>query len=238
MIKFIRKIINPFKLDLKKYPSLELRRRKKLLEHHQISKILDVGANSGQYAIETKRLGFKGEIISFEPVKSVYNELKKKAERWSSWECYNYGLGDEDVNTEINISQNTFSSSILNIMPQHVDNDPESKVVDKEKVCIKKLDSIFNTLVDEGENILLKIDVQGFEKKVLDGAKGSLNKIKGIQIEMSIEELYKDEMLYLNMIQLLVSYGFNLCSLENGFYNQKTGKLLQVDGVFFRERTI
>lgn len=235
MIKIIRKIINPLKLDLKKYPSLELRRRKKLLEYHQVSKILDVGANSGQYALETRKLGYKGKIISFEPVKSVYNELKKKVEKSSLWECYNYGLGDNDVDLEINISQNTFSSSVLNIMPQHIDSAPESKVVNKEKICVKKLDSIFNSIVNEGENVLLKIDVQGFEKKVLDGAKESLKKIKGIQIEMSIEELYSGEMLYKDMISLLDSYGFNLHSLENGFYNQKTGKLLQVDGVFFRE---
>lgn len=234
MIKIIRKIINPFKLDLKKYPSLELRRRKKLLEHYQISKILDVGANSGQYALETRKLGYKGKIISFEPVKSVYNELKKKAEKNSLWECYNYGLGDNDVDLEINISQNTFSSSILKIMPQHVNSAPESKVINKEKICVKKLDSIFNSIVNEEENVLLKIDVQGFEKKVLDGAKESLKKIKGIQIEMSIEELYSGEMLYKDMISLLNSYGFNLHSLENGFYDEKTGKLLQVDGVFFQ----
>jgi FkbM family methyltransferase len=234
MIKTIRKIINPIKLDLKKYPSLELRRRKKLLEHYQVSKILDVGANSGQYALETRKLGYKGKIISFEPVKSVYNELKKKVEKSSHWECYNYGLGDNDVDLEINISQNTFSSSILSIMPQHVNSAPESKVVNKEKICVKKLDSIFNSIVNDGENVLLKIDVQGFEKKVLDGAKESLEKIKGIQIEMSIEELYSGEILYKDMINLLESYGFMLHSLENGFYNQKTGKLLQVDGVFFK----
>jgi hypothetical protein len=62
----------------------------------------------------------------------------------------------------------------------------------------------------------------------------SLKKIKGIQIEMSIEELYRDEMLYIDMINFLNSLGFNLYSLENGFYNEETGKLLQVDGIFFR----
>jgi FkbM family methyltransferase len=235
MIEFIIKIINLFQLDLKKYPSLELRRRKKLLDHHHISTILDVGANSGQYALETKKIGYKGKIISFEPVKSVYKKLKKNADKSSSWECYNYGLGDNDTSTEINISQNTYSSSILKITPQHIESAPESKVIKREKIYIKKLDSVFDSIVQKGEKVLLKIDVQGFEKIVLDGAKESLNKIKGIQIEMSIEELYKDEILYIDMIQLLDFYGFSLSSLENGFYNQKTGKLLQVDGIFFRD---
>ncbi|MDG1039371.1 MAG: FkbM family methyltransferase [Polaribacter sp.] len=234
-INVIRKFINPINLDLKIYPNLDLRRRKKLLEHHKISKIFDVGANKGQYASQIFDLSFKGQIISFEPVKSTFVSLKNKTKSNKNWNAFNFGLGNKNEKVEINLSQNTHSSSLLDILPTHVKSAPDSKTIGVETVTIKTLDFIFNELVNENDIVLLKIDVQGFEKKVLDGAKESLSKIKGIQLEMSIEELYKGEMLFLEMITFLKSVGFNLQSLENGFYNEASGKLLQVDGLFFKD---
>lgn len=234
MINLIRKVINPLKLDLKKYPDLDLRRRERLLKHHKINKILDVGANSGQYAMQTFGLGFKDEIISFEPVKSTYNNLEKKAKPYKNWKTHNFGLGNKEEELEINISGNTYSSSLLDIMPEHIKSAPESKIVGKEIVIIKTLDSVFNDFVDTKDIVLLKIDVQGFEKNVLEGSSKSLKNIHGIQIEMSIEELYQGEMLCSDMIKLLESFGYSLFSLENGFYDEKSGKLLQVDGIFFK----
>jgi len=234
MINIIRKFINPFKIDLKKYPSIDLRRRKKLLDHHGITKILDVGANSGQYGLETIKIGFKGIIISFEPIKSVFEKLRINSNKYHFWEAHNFGLGDKCEEALINVSENTFSSSLLEIMPNHIKNAPESKIINKEQISVKTIDDIFDKIVDDKETVLLKIDVQGYEKKVLEGARESLKKIKGIQIEMSIEELYRDEMLYIDMINFLKSLGFNLSSLENGFYCEERGKLLQVDGLFFR----
>ena len=234
LINVIRKLINPIGLDLKIYPELDLRRRKKLLNHHHITKILDVGANSGQYAQQIQSLGFKGSIFSFEPVRATFLNLEKKAIKHHKWNAFNYGLGNKNEELEINLSENTFSCSLLNILPSHVVSAPESKVIGKETVIIKTLDSIFNDLAQEDDIILLKIDVQGFERKVLEGAEKSLEKIHGIQIEMSIEELYEKEMLYLDMVQFLSSKGYVLNSLENGFYDENSGKLLQVDGLFFR----
>ena len=234
LIKLIRRLINPLKMDLKIYPDLDLRRRKKLIEHHKINKIFDVGANCGQYALQTFKLGFEGEIISFEPVKTTFIDLEKKAEKHKKWKSFNFGLGKIEEELEINISENTYSSSFLDIMPSHIQSAPKSKTIGKEIVSIKTLDAIFDKLVDENDIVLLKIDVQGFEKNVLEGASVSLKKIHGIQIEMSIEELYRKEMLYLEMINYITSLGYNLHSLENGFYDEKSGKLLQVDGVFFR----
>lgn len=235
LINLIRAILNPLKMDLKVYPDLDLRRRKKLIEYHKINKILDVGANSGQYALQTIQLGFKGNIISFEPVKSVFEKLQKETQKNRFWSAYNYGLGNKNEEVLINISKNTFSSSLLEIMPNHVKGAPESKYTHQEKVIIKTLDEVYNEIVDENDVVFLKIDVQGFEKNVIEGSKNSLKFIKGIQLEMSLEELYKGEMLFDDTVKLLKSEGFSLHSLENGFYNKETGKLLQVDGFFFKD---
>ncbi|MFY7670608.1 FkbM family methyltransferase [Tenacibaculum sp. MEBiC06402] len=222
-------------MDLQIHPTQDLRRRLKLFNHFGITKILDVGANAGQYAQENFKLGFKGHIISFEPLKNVYQELEKKVIKSRNWNSFNYALGDENKEIEINVSENTFSSSILEILPSHVESAPNSKFIKKEDIIVKKLDDIYEDLVEEKEVVLLKIDVQGFEKQVLEGAIESLKKIKGIQVEMSVEELYQGEMIFSEMISYLNEKGFSLHSLENGFYNENTGKLLQVDGIFFRE---
>lgn len=238
LIEIVRKVINPLKLDLKIYPDIDIRRRKKLLDFYKINTILDVGANSGQYGKQTiNDLAFKGNLISFEPVKKTYKKLSEKANSYNNWTAYNYGFGNKNEELSINLSENTYSSSLMKILPKHVKSAPESKVVGEEKVRIKTLDSIYNDLIKTNENVLLKIDVQGFEKNVLEGAQESLKHIRGIQVEMSVEELYQGEMLYLDMLMYMKKLGFELCSLENGFYDQNSGKLLQVDGIFFKTNT-
>jgi len=235
IVDFLKKIINLFKVDIIKYPNSDLRRRKKLMHNFKINKILDVGANTGQYASLTRKLGFKGEIVSFEPLLKAYQSLVLKSLKDKKWETYNFALGDKTEDAFINISKNVYSSSILEITQNHLQGAPESSYIEKEKIKVKELGDIYNDLVEDSDIVFLKIDVQGFEKNVIEGAHNILHKIKGIQLEMSIVELYKGEMLLFEMINFLGTYGFKLYSLENGFYNDNTGQLLQVDGIFFRE---
>ena len=82
---------------------------------------------------------------------------------------------------------------------------------------------------------MIKIDTQGYEKNVIDGATESLNNIKIIQLEMSILPLYENEILFIEMINYLDKKGFQLFSLENGFSDLTTGQLLQVDGIFVQK---
>lgn len=234
IINLIKKIINPFKIDIIKYPNSDLSRRKKLFKQFRINKILDVGANTGQYAKLIRKLGFNGEIISFEPLTKAYNQLVLNAIKDKKWKTYNLALGNKEEELELNISRNVYSSSILEITAKHINSAPESDYIDKERVKVKKLDILYDKLVAEGDIVLLKIDVQGFEKNVLEGAIKILPKLKGIQLEMSIIELYKGEMLFSEMVNFLEKHGFKLYSLENGFYNNNTGQLLQVDGIFFK----
>lgn len=234
-INLIKKLINPFKIDIVKYPNSDLRRRRKLLEHHKISKILDVGANVGQYAMLTRKLGFKGKILSFEPILSEFNKLSKNSKKDKNWKIYNLAIGSREEKSTINISRNSYSSSMLEILESHTSCSPDSGFIKKEAINVTTIDKLFGDLVNKNDVVFLKIDVQGAEKDVIQGAEESLKRIKGIQIEMSLEELYKDESLFLEMVMRLKNLGFNLYSLENGFFNASTGKLLQVDGIFFRD---
>lgn len=230
----LNKSLHKMGAQLIRYPNTDIKRRMALLRHFGINKILDVGANVGDYAIGLRDLGFQGKIISFEPLAATYQELKKNATDDNNWDAINIALGNTDEESFINIASNCNSSSLLDMLPDHVNSAPQSSYIGKEKIIVRKLDSVMKDYHSNGDNILLKIDTQGFEKQVLNGAEQSLPIIRGIQLEMSLLPLYSGSILYLEMIELLNNKGYKLYSLENGFSNPETGQLLQVDGIFFR----
>jgi FkbM family methyltransferase len=234
----IQKILKNQGFQIMKYPSKDLTRRIKIIKNLNIDTIFDIGANAGQYASRIREAGYSNRIISFEPVTYAFKELLKNSSKDENWHAEDYAIGDEDTTSIINIAGNSFSSSILEMLPSHEQGAPESKYVDKQEITIKKIDSIFGDFCNENSKVMMKIDTQGFEKNVLDGAINSLSRIDIIQLEMSIEPLYEKEMLFIGMIKFIESKGFKLFSLENGFSNPSTGQLLQVDGVFVNKTAL
>jgi len=223
------------KFDIVKYPTPDLYRRIKLLKNNNISIVLDVGANIGQYGSELRSIGYKGKIISFEPTKEAYEKLSKVAKKDSNWEVHNISLGEFDGWTEINISKNSVSSSILNNLPQLTESAPNAVFINKEKIQVKKLDSIFDSLDIKSQNIYFKIDTQGYENMVLEGAKCSLSFITAIQIEMSLVPTYEGVLSFEQMSEKLKNLKFEIFSIESGYYDKQSGRLLEVDGVFIKK---
>ena len=85
------------------------------------------------------------------------------------------------------------------------------------------------------ENILLKIDTQGFEWQVLDGAEETLSKCQGVLCELSLVPLYEGQRLWLEVIERLNSMGFTLWGVQSGgFTDDQNGRTLQIDAIFFR----
>lgn len=210
-----------------------LARRQSLLQSYGITIVLDVGANSGQYGRELRELGYEGQIISFEPMRSPYESLKVNAESDGRWRAFNFALGDKECGATINIAGNSYSSSMLEMLPSHLDSAPESKYIGAEQIQVKTLDSLFSSLC-KGEAVLLKSDTQGFEMNVLKGAENSLPFIDTIQLEMSLVPLYEGESLIDRLLLLLYEKGYRAVSLEPGFADRKTGQLLQVDAMLHR----
>jgi len=221
-------------LRLKHFGNYLAHNRIKLLKHFEIKTLLDVGANTGQFAYYTRKLGYANTIISFEPLSSAFSVLQKFAKTDPNWQIQNCAIGDTDGQIEINISANSQSSSILDMMPDHIESAPDSVYEGKEMVNIHKIDTIIDKYTDNLDSTFLKIDAQGFEKKVIEGAKNSIKYIKGLQLELSMIELYKGETLITEMLSLISDLGFTILSLEPGFYDKNTGQLLQVDGIFYR----
>ena len=224
--------------ELVRFPNSGLKRRKALLNNLKINKVLDIGANVGQYAYDIRELGYIGEIISFEPIKAIFQTLEKNSNKDSHWESENFALGDFDGETEINIAGNLSSSSLLEMLPSHLKSAPQSKYVGKETIAVKKLDSIFKNYFTKKDNIYIKIDAQGYEKSVLDGAEKALENISVLQIELSLIPLYLNAPIYTDMIEYLKTKGFELYGIEPGFLDQTSGRLLQFDGIFVKNKLI
>lgn len=211
----------------------------RLLATYEINAVLDVGANTGQYAQQLRRLGYRGRILSFEPLSSAFAELRRNHARVpDKWEIANAGLGERAGRAVLNIAANSYSSSILPMLPAHSVNAPDSSFIDKEEVAIDTVDSIIETRVRPTERLFLKSDTQGYEANVLAGAAKHLDRILGLQLEMSLIPLYEGELLLVEMISYLAERGFTLMSLEPGFASPTTGQLLQTDGLFFRQRSL
>ncbi len=235
VINYLRSLLLKTGIDITHSRNSWLWRRKKILETNNINLVLDVGANIGQFAGQMRYcLGYKNKIISFEPQHDIYNILNKKSKKDKLWTTHNFALGDENTDVYINISENSGSSSIQNMLPSHTANAPKTKYIGKEKILVKKLDDIFNEMCSEKDNIYMKIDTQGYEEKVIKGADLSLKKISTIQVESSLIPLYEGDVLFDNMNMFMNEKGYTLISVEPDFVNSLTGQELQVDCIYHR----
>jgi FkbM family methyltransferase len=214
--------------------SHSLVRRSLLFKTFDISAVLDVGANVGQYAKQLRKLGFKGRILSFEPLSSAFRVLERTAQDDELWETYNHALGSADTHATINIAGNSYSSSLLEMLPSHVQSAPDSTYIGQEQITIKSLDSIFWSLGLQSDNVYLKIDAQGYENEILRGATSALEHIDTIQLELSTRPLYIGGLLFDEMHKHLGEMKYSLIGIEPGFTDASTGELLQFDGIYHR----
>jgi FkbM family methyltransferase len=204
-----------------------------LLKVYQIGAVLDIGANIGQYGKYLRIDGYENQIISFEPIKHVFTKLEAAIRNDAKWKAYNFAIGDYDGISEINISGNLVSSSIMPIKEAHIEAASDSAYISKEEIEVKKLDTIFNDLDIKDKRIYMKIDTQGFEYKVLKGAFDSLKHIDTLQIEMAVQPLYEGEELYHKISDFLYGQDYRLIKIVRGL-TKANGELLQFDGVFHR----
>lgn len=203
---------------------------------HEVDAVIDVGANDGGYGRTLRQGGYKGQILSFEPLQGTYEKLLQAAGSDPNWHvAARQAIGDHDGEIEINVAGNTTSSSILPMNAAHAEAAPQSRYVGVERVPISRLDSIAHKSIDDTKSILLKIDTQGYEMQVLHGAERLLERVAGLQIELSLTPLYAGQALYREIIDFLSERGFSLWSVIPGFTDPMSGRMLQMDGVFFKD---
>ena len=237
--RILKKIFRLVGLKVSRYDSLDPDSvlLQKFLISQEIDLVLDVGANTGQYASMLRGLGYKNKIISFEPQEAAYLSLSKNSTEDKLWDIApRSAIGAEDGEIEINLSKNSVSSSVLPILDSLIEYAPETEYFGKETVPLFKLDTITKPYSIESFNsILLKIDVQGFEKSVIQGSLEILPIVNALQLELSLVPLYENQVLLYEMIGILSNLGFEVYGIIPGFTDTKTGRILQVDGIFTRK---
>ena len=208
----------------------------KSIRYFKINSVLDVGANKGQFALNLIKNGFQGNILSFEPLLDEHNLLIKSSSNYKKWiimrKC---ALGKNNQNKKFYITGNRESSSLLKVLPKHIKIRPDSKIVKKEIVKVEKLDNFYNHLIKLKKNFLLKIDTQGSEIDVLIGSKKFLKNIKCLFIEVSLVSLYDKQKLWLEIIEYLKKYGYEIWSIDQLLRNNITGQTYQVDIFFYKK---
>ena len=203
------------------------------LNHFRIDTVVDIGANVGQFGEKLIEGGFKGKMISFEPLSKCHAKLKEKASSYPKWEIYDrVAIGAENGETEINITSNTVSSSLLEIKEVHTRAEAASAYVGKEKIKVVRLDDIASSIGIENK-YFVKIDVQGFEMEVLKGGKNTIAGATLVSIEMSLIPVYENGgILFKNIIELMEQNNFYLFGIQTAFVDKQTGQVYQVDGIF------
>ena len=184
--------------------------------------------------IQHRLSGYDGEIVSFEPQTASFEALARAAAGDARWQTHQTAVGDRDRSAEINVSGTPMSSSLLPMEPLHVDTIPESKYEGRETVVIRPLDALMSELPEPLRRgpFYLKIDVQGYEAQVLDGASNTLAQVAAIEIEVSLRPLYRGSTLFCAMLARLEAFGFTLVSWEDVLTERETGFVLQADCIF------
>ena len=195
--------------------------------------IIDIGANRGMFSKTSNYLFNDAKIIAYEPLKECFKELKKLNVVIPSFECYNYAIGNKIEEGKIFRSEYDYSSSLLKMADLHKKAFPISDKMEIENIQITTLDK---ELRDRKlmKPILVKIDVQGYENFVIDGAKEILMDTDIILCELSFYKLYDNQLLFEDITEQLKALNFRFVGSLNEVLHPINSAILQIDGLFIK----
>ena len=198
-----------------------------------IDTILDIGANVGQAAINFCTLFPTANVHSFEPIPDCFAQLKQVAMAFPNLSVHNFALGNETG--QIDFHQNAYSpaSSILNMSDEHIKSYPKTVESSIIKVPIRRLDDVRTELnVSDRNRVLVKIDVQGYEKNVIAGGAHVIKQARMVVVETSIKSLYEGDSSFRDLYHTLSNHGFDYHGSLEQLIDPKTGAVLQQDAIF------
>jgi FkbM family methyltransferase len=228
--RMLRHLLHRFGFDLNRFPLPGT--LPSYLRRYNIETVLDVGANIGQYYDQLRReCRYRNRIISFEPLSREFASISARAARDENWTTINCALGREEGRASINVFEQSVFSSFL--QQSEFGRGVHPSDVRREEVTVKCLDNLFPTLQMQGNNWMLKIDTQGFEKSVLEGAANCLPKFHVLQLELSLHGIYDGQPGCFEIIELLKQRDFVLSGLSRVLADEGN-ELLEIDGFFVR----
>lgn len=228
--KFMKLLLRRFNLDLS---TIAPGQSVDYIQHFNLDLVFDVGANTGQFAQSLRDRGYLGKIVSFEPLLSAHSTLLKNSKYDDDWYVHQrLALGSKQMSGRMHVSENLVSSSFLAMELEHLHAASDSRVVGDEYVQVETLDSVWQQYYTQGDRLMLKIDVQGFEFEVLEGAKTLLSKCEFVLLELSTTTLYRGQKLYFEFDEFLRSNNYEIFNVFPHFWDKSSGRLLQFDGLY------
>jgi FkbM family methyltransferase len=207
-----------FGLHLGKYPPVDslAHHLKTLFAHLGVNCLFDVGAHEGEYYRFVRELGYQGKIVSFEPVKSTFRTMVNGVHGDHDWQALNIALGRTEVAQTIHLYQGTvFNSFLLSNQYANERFGEMTHEVGSETVSVRRLDAIFPDCVRgvEQPRVFLKMDTQGWDLEVLEGATGCLDQIVAIQTELAVKPTYQGMPTLPEALVRLNGLGFELTGM-------------------------
>ncbi len=208
------------------------------IKHLPIKTIIDVGANEGQWARYIREIFPHANLHCFEPLSEPYEKLKQ----WADIKCngkavaYNIALGEKEEETEMFLhSEHTPSSSFLKTTGICEGYYPFTKTKKRIPVKMTTLDNwVKNLSTPLAPEILIKLDVQGYEDRVIKGGFETFKKARACIIEVCLDYLYEGQPDFKRIIDILYDLGFKYAgNLNQSFAND--GHVIFIDAVFVRE---
>jgi len=199
------------------------------LKELRIKTVLDIGANTGQFATKIRAILPETFIYSFEPLRDAHALLLSELGADPAFKAFNFALGDESATTTINRSRSSASSSLLRMLGLHTAAWPYTAEAGTEEIELRRLDSV-DLLI--APRLLVKIDVQGFEDKVIVGGRNTIGAAACVVTEVSFQRLYEAQPLFDDIYRMLRDMGFEYRGNWEQLPDPRDGKLLQADAIF------
>ena len=222
--KILQPVLRRFGYDLIPFPTRGWHLRQhslragvsEVLDSMQINCVIDVGANYGQYGEFLRQIGYKGRIVSFEPVAKSFDLLAERAKSDPAWQVHRLAAGSANQPVEMNVMDSDQFSSLLPMNSYGRSRYPAQTVVTRvEQVNVVRLDSMMDEVTAGLDNprVYLKMDTQGYDLQVLEGASGCLPLVFGLQSEIALRPLYEGMPNYLISLAQLNALGFVITSV-------------------------
>ena len=223
---------------LRWFPPFHERNVAYLIAKHRIDFVLDVGAHEGGFGQQLRRCGYRGRILSFEPISELHAKLASAASGDRAWTVAPpLALGATSGAAPINVHDESSISSFLALERMPYADAAPTQITPRrqETVRVVRLDDIYDEFVPSAATTLLKLDVQGFEDRVLAGAIKSLEKITAILVEVSLVPLYAGQKSYLELLGELRARGFHAVYFSSVHSRRRHGEEWEYNVFCLRE---